>query len=75
VDALKKKPSAVILQKLFNKKEKLDISFNAIGVRVVQNIPLVDISVDDFIGPVTNMTKPQFPTATAAGKIMMKQGS
>ncbi len=75
VDALEEKAIGSHLEKIVKQKGKIDISFNAIGVRVVQNIPLVDISVDDFIGPVTNMMKSQFLTATAAGKIMMKQGS
>lgn len=75
VDALDEKSIGSHLTKIVQQKGKIDISFNAIGVRVVQNIPLVDISADDFIGPVTAMTKSQFLTATAAGKIMMKQGS
>lgn len=74
VDALDEKAISSHLAKIVKQKGKIDISFNAIGVRVVQNIPLVDISVDDFISPVTAMMKSQFLTATAAGKIMMKQG-
>jgi enoyl-[acyl-carrier-protein] reductase (NADH) len=60
---------------MLSRAGKVDISFNAVGVPVVQNIPLVDISVNDFMSPLTIMTQTQFLTATAAGKIMMKQGS
>ena len=75
VDALDEKSINSHLEKIVQQTGTIDISFNAIGVPVVQNIPLVDIAVDDFIGPVTSMTKSQFLTATAAGRIMMKQGS
>jgi 3-oxoacyl-[acyl-carrier protein] reductase len=75
VDALDEKSIASHLEKMIQRKGKIDISFNAIGVPVVQNIPLTDIKVDDFISPVTAMTKSQFLTATAAGRIMMKQKS
>lgn len=53
----------------------VDISFNAVGVDVVQNRPLLDISLDDFISPITLTMQTRFLTAKAAGKIMMKQGS
>ena len=75
VDALDENAINSHLEKIVQKKGKIDISFNAMGVPVVQNIPLVEIAVDDFINPVTAMTKSQFLTATSAGKIMMKQGS
>jgi 3-oxoacyl-[acyl-carrier protein] reductase len=75
VDALDEKSVNSHLEKIVQQKRKIDISFNAIGVPVVQNIPLTDIKVEDFISPVTAMTKSQFLTATAAGRIMMKQKS
>lgn len=53
----------------------IDISFNAVGVNVVQNIPLVDISENDFVDPITLMIRTRFLTAIAAGKIMLKQQS
>ena len=53
----------------------IDISFNAIGVAVVQNIPLVDMMPGDFIHPINFAMQTQFLTATAAGRVMMKQGS
>src|SRR5450432_1617149 len=75
VDALDEKAVNNYLDKMVKQAGKIDISFNAIGVPVVQNIPLVDISVNDFISPVTSVLKSHFITSIAAGKIMMKQGS
>ena len=53
----------------------IDISFNLVGVDVVQNIPMVDMSMDDFVRPVTLTMQTRFLTAIAAAKIMMHQGS
>jgi len=53
----------------------LDISFNAIDWQVVQNIPLTDMTLDDFIRPINIGLEVQFITATAAARVMMKQGS
>jgi NAD(P)-dependent dehydrogenase (short-subunit alcohol dehydrogenase family) len=57
------------------KAGSLDISFNAVGVDVIQNIPLVDISTDDFVSPITKTMQTRFLTAKAAAKTMMKQKS
>ena len=75
LDALDEKAINVHLEKVVQQAGKIDISFNAIGVPVVQNIPLTEIAVDDFISPVTSIMRSQFLTSIAAGKIMMKQGS
>jgi len=53
----------------------IDVSFNAAGVAVVQNIPLVNMTLSDFMHPVSFAMQTQFLTATAAGRMMMKQGS
>lgn len=53
----------------------IDVSFNAVGVRVVQNIPLTEISTDDFLGPITELCRTTFLTATAAARHMTAQGS
>lgn len=53
----------------------IDISFNAVGVDVKQGAPLVDLSADDFVKPVTFTLQTRFLTATAAGRVMMQQGS
>jgi NAD(P)-dependent dehydrogenase (short-subunit alcohol dehydrogenase family) len=53
----------------------VDISFNAVGVDVVQNIPLTTMSVDDFVRPITLTMQTRFLTAIAAAKVMMQQRS
>jgi len=63
------------LERVVQKAGKVDLSFNAVGVDVVQNIPLTDIAVDDFVTPVTLTIQTRFLTAIAAGKVMMRQGS
>jgi 3-oxoacyl-[acyl-carrier protein] reductase len=75
VDALDEKAISSHLDSVIKKAGKIDISFNATGVEVVQNIPLVTMLTNQFMGPITFMLQTQFLTATAAGKLMMKQRS
>jgi 3-oxoacyl-[acyl-carrier protein] reductase len=75
VDALDEKAISSCLNEIVQQADHLDISFNAIGVPVVQNIPLVDMAADDFMYPIHTMLRSQFLTSIAAGKTMMKQGS
>jgi len=75
VDALNEKEINSHADGVLTKAGTIDIMFNAIGVEVVQNMPLVDMKADDFIRPVTMAMQTHFLTATAAGKVMMKQGS
>lgn len=63
------------LKKMVQQVGSVDISFNAVASKVVQNIPLTSMSVDDFITPLTLMTQTRFLTAITAGKIMMQQRS
>ncbi len=53
----------------------VDISFNLIGINNIQDIPLTSMRLDDFVQPITNTMITQFLTATAAGRIMLKQKS
>lgn len=53
----------------------VDISFNAVGVDVKQGVPLVDLSADDFVKPISAMLQTRFLTATAASRVLMNQGS
>ncbi|WPU93435.1 SDR family oxidoreductase [Mucilaginibacter sabulilitoris] len=75
VDALNEAAIKQHLNSVVVQTGTVDIIFNAIGVDVIQNIPLVDLPVDDFVRPVTVTLQTQFLTAAAAGKVMMKQGS
>jgi 3-oxoacyl-[acyl-carrier protein] reductase len=53
----------------------VDISFNAIDYQVVQNMPLVEMKIEDFVRPVNIAMRTQFLTMTAAAKIMIEQRS
>lgn len=53
----------------------LDLSFNLINMRDVQDIPLIEMTCADFVQPVNVAMRTQFITATAAGRIMSRQGS
>jgi 3-oxoacyl-[acyl-carrier protein] reductase len=75
VDALDEEAINRHLEKVVQQAGSIDISFNATGTSVVQNIPLTSMSANDFINPINLMMQTRFLTAIAAGKIMMKQGS
>jgi 3-oxoacyl-[acyl-carrier protein] reductase len=75
VDALNQKAIESHLEKVVRLSGKIDISFNAVGEDLVQGIPLIDMKENDFISPITFTMQTRFLTATAAGKIMAKQGS
>jgi len=64
-----------LTEKIASTAGSLDLSMCVIDYQVVQNMPLVAMNVEDFVRPVTIAMRSHFPTATAAGKIMMKQRS
>jgi enoyl-[acyl-carrier-protein] reductase (NADH) len=53
----------------------IDISFNLIGIHNIQNIPLTEMHLQDFVEPITDTMVTQFLTSTAAGRIMTRQRS
>src|SRR3954454_6599952 len=53
----------------------LDISFNALGLNVIQNVPLTEIEYEHFINPIIDAATMHFVTATAAARRMVPQGS
>ena len=75
VDALNEKEIDEHLQRTIQVAGTVDILFCAIDYQVVQNMNLIEMTVDEFVRPVTLAMQSQFLTATAAAKIMMKQGS
>ena len=75
VDALDGKAIARHMDKVVKQAGKVDISFNAIGLEDKQDIALVEMDMEDFVRPVMIAMQTQFLTATAAGRMMMKQGS
>jgi NAD(P)-dependent dehydrogenase (short-subunit alcohol dehydrogenase family) len=52
---------------------RVDIVFNAVSVRVKQNVPLVELSVDDFVRPVEDAARTNFITSTAVARRMIEQ--
>lgn len=75
VDAMDKNQIENHLHSVMYTAGCVDISFNAINVQDVQGIPLTEMSVEDFTRPVNIAMQTQFLTATAAGRIMKKNGS
>jgi 3-oxoacyl-[acyl-carrier protein] reductase len=75
VDGFDKHAIEEHLDLVVRKAGSVDISFNAVDIAVVQNKPLTDISVEDFVSTIAGTMKTRFLTAIAAAKIMMKQGS
>lgn len=75
VDALDEKAVNDHIASVVKKAGKVDISYNAIGWQDTQNLPLTEMTLADFIRPVNIAMETQFITVTAAGRIMMKQGS
>ena len=75
VDATNESDVNAFVDSVVHKGGTLDLSFCAIDYQVVQNLPLVQLSVEDFVRPVSIAMRAQFLTATATGKVMMKQRS
>ena len=63
------------LETVANTAGSIDISFNAVDIPLIQNIPLTEIPLDEFVRPVTQTMQTRYITAIAAGKQMMKQRS
>ena len=75
VDAFNENAIGLHLEKVLRKGDSVDISFNAVGIDVIQGKPLVDLSMDDYLMPVTQTLQTRFLTAKAAGRVMIKQRS
>ncbi len=63
------------IQTVMQTAGSVDISFNAIGWQDTQDIPLVDMALDDFLRPINIAMESQFITATAAGRVMKQNKS
>lgn len=63
------------LERVIELAGSVDISFNAVGIEVKQNTPLVNLSINDFVLPVTQTLQTRFLTAKAAAMVMIKQKS
>lgn len=75
VDGLDQKSIDRHISWVLQKASTIDISFNGIGMDIKQNIPLIEMTVDDFMHPVVTNMQTRFLTAIAAGKVMRKQRS
>jgi NAD(P)-dependent dehydrogenase (short-subunit alcohol dehydrogenase family) len=63
------------LEAVVKKAGGIDISFNAVGLEETQGIPLIDLSLEDFLFPITAWSRTVFLTGRAAARRMTKQGS
>jgi len=75
VDAMDEKAVKDHLEHVLQKVGSIDVSFNLIDLQVVQNITLVEMSMADFVRPVSIAMQSHFITATAAARAMMAKGS
>ena len=75
VDALNEKAVNDHIASVVQKAGTADISFNAAWNGVVQGVPLIDISVKDFVTPINMAIQSRFITAVAAVKVMKEQKS
>ena len=75
VDALDERAVEEHAGAVAEKAGSIDVSFNAIGVDHVQLTPLVEMSPEDFIRPVTGYATTHLLTARAAARRMVEKGS
>jgi 3-oxoacyl-[acyl-carrier protein] reductase len=75
VDALDEQSIERHLGEVVHKAGSIDISFNAISIRDVQLIPLVEMSREDFMNPILTGASTHFLTGRAAARHMAIQGS
>ncbi|MCL5995894.1 MAG: SDR family oxidoreductase [Chloroflexi bacterium] len=74
VDALDERIVDGYVDAVVEQAGHIDISFNVIGYGNVQE-PLAEISVEDFLQPITNAMRTQFLTTRAAARHMVRRGS
>jgi 3-oxoacyl-[acyl-carrier protein] reductase len=75
VDALDSRAVDDYVKDVARRAGTLDVSFNAIGLKDRQGVPLAEMSVEDFVRPVRIAMESQFITSTAAARVMRSQRS
>jgi 3-oxoacyl-[acyl-carrier protein] reductase len=75
VDALNEQAVEKHLDEIVERAGTVDVSFNAISIRDVQLIPLVEMSSEDFLSPISTGATTHFLTGRVAGRRMARQGS
>ena len=63
------------LDEVARKAASIDVCCNAVGLNDVQEIPLTEMSLEDFLAPIIEAARTHFVTATAAARRMTAQGS
>ncbi|MCI0712100.1 MAG: SDR family oxidoreductase [Chloroflexi bacterium] len=74
VDALDEQAVDEYVASVVQQAGQVDISFNVIGYGDIQQ-PLLEISIGDFLQPITNAMRTQFLTTRAAARHMIPRGS
>jgi 3-oxoacyl-[acyl-carrier protein] reductase len=75
IDALDESAIRRHIEDVSKKGGAVDISFNAVGYEVQQEVPLIEMETEAFLKPISIALQTQFLTATAAGRVMKQQGS
>ncbi|MGN7885519.1 SDR family NAD(P)-dependent oxidoreductase [Dyadobacter endophyticus] len=75
VDALDQQAVSDYLSSISRRTGSVDISFNAIALKDTQDIPLIEMKLEDFIRPIQIAMQSHFITSTVAGRIMTAQKS
>jgi 3-oxoacyl-[acyl-carrier protein] reductase len=75
VDALDEQAVGQHVDAVAAKTGGIDVLFNAIGMEDVQGIPLLEMSLREFLHPITVASSTQFLTARAVGRRMVEKGS
>lgn len=75
LDALDERAVERHMGELVDGAGSIDVSFNAISIRDVQLIPLVEMSHEDFMSPIVTGMTTHFVTARAAARRMTARGS
>lgn len=74
MDALDERAVDAFVAAMVEQAGHLDISFNVIGYEDVQK-PLIEISVEAFLQPITTALRSHFLTGRAAARYMVRRGS
>lgn len=75
VDALDPSSVSRHIEHVLATTGRVDVSFNAIGVVHVQGPPIAELSLEDFMFPITAYIRANFITAKAAVPAMIQQSS
>jgi NAD(P)-dependent dehydrogenase (short-subunit alcohol dehydrogenase family) len=75
VDALDEQAVDAHVRAVAAQAGSIDVSFNLITRGDVQGTPLLDMQVDDFLGPITTGVRSNYITARSAARHMVQQGS